>query len=194
LINEFVYVFNNPHIERPSTFTVKLLYITIIAFVALGFQAKDLTQDLKEAKIKFDLVGRIWYLADKRKHNESTVLYYKRMPFDDKAKLRVIPGITIVIDVLKTEINAEEYSKSLRTNSNVEVTEEFDSKSGKFEFEDAVGYKGTYVDQFKNEHTVLVVHGVNGKKGFQFICDVFSSHFDNVESEFLKTIKTIRKK
>ena len=173
---------------------MKILSISLVALAFAGFQSKDLTQDLKEAKIKFDLVGRIWYLADKRKLGETTVYYYKRMPIEDKNKLRVIPGISVAIEELKNEVDAKAYSRSIRDKSNVEVSEEFDTDSEKFDYENAVGYRGIYVDQFKHEHTVYVVHGVNGKRGFQFICDVYTSHIGDVENEFLKTIKTIRKK
>jgi hypothetical protein len=90
-------------------------------------------------------------------------------------------------------MDAVTYSALKRSKVNFEVLEVYTHEGGQIGFQNAIGYKGKYVDNGGLDHTIYIVHGVNGKKGFQFICDVTTNILDKVEDEFFMTLKSIRK-
>lgn len=67
-----------------------------------------------------------------------------------------------------------------------------DSKTAKIKFGNAIRYKGTYQDN-GTEHTIYIVHLINMDKGVRVICDIASALFPKYESEFLKTLISIKK-
>jgi hypothetical protein len=152
-----------------------------------------LTQELKEAKIKIDLPNDSWFLADKQENNGMTVYYFKRQPIEDNEERKIIPNISVIIEDVDKDLDAVTYSALKRSRVNFEVLEVFTHESGQIKFQNAIGYKGKYVDKGGLDHTIYIVHGINGKKGLQFICDVTTNILDKVENEFLVTLKSIRK-
>src|SRR6478609_4488787 len=155
---------------------MKILVLTLLTFTAFGLFTDELTQELREAKIKIDLPNDSWFLANKQEINGLTIYYFKRKPIEDIDK----------------NMDAITYSALKRSKVSFEVSEVFTHENGKINYENAIGYKGKYVDKGLN-HTVYVIHGINGKKGLQFICDVTTNILDKVDGEFLTTLKSIRK-
>lgn len=152
-----------------------------------------MTQELKEAKVKIDLPNDSWFLADKQENKGMTIYFFKRHPIEDDEGRKIIPNISVIIEDVDKGLDAVAYSAMKRSRVNFEVLEVFTHTNGQIEFQNAVGYKGKYVDTGGLAHTIYVVHGINGKKGLQFICDVTTNILDQVDNEFMATLKSIRK-
>ena len=171
---------------------MKILVLTLLTFTAFGLFTDELTQELKEAKIKIDLPNDSWFLANKQEINGLTIYYFKRKPIEDSEGRQIIPNISVIIEDVDKNMDAITYSALKRSKVSFEVSEVFTHENGKINYENAIGYKGKYVDKGL-DHTVYVIHGINGKKGLQFICDVTTNILDKVDGEFLTTLKSIRK-
>lgn len=172
---------------------MKLLTIILLALTTLGLRSDELTQELKEAKIKIDLPNDSWFLADKQENKEMTVYYFKRKSIEDNDGRQIIPNISVIIEDVDKTLDAVTYSALKRSKVNFEVLEVFNHDSGPIKYENAIGYKGKYVDKYDLDHTIYIVHGINGTKGLQFIFDVTTNILDKVDNEFLATLKSIRK-
>jgi hypothetical protein len=172
---------------------MKLLTILFLTLLSFGLKTDNLTQDLKEAKIKIDLPNDSWFLADKQETKGMTVYYFKRKPIEDNEGRKIIPNISVIIEDVDRDLDAVTYSAMKRSKVNFKVLEVFTHESGTIKYENAIGYKGSYVDKNELDHTIYIVHGINGKKGLQFICDVTTNILDQVDNEFLTTLKSIRK-
>lgn len=172
---------------------MKLVTIVFLTLTTFGLSTSELTQELKEAKIKIDLPNDSWFLADKQENKAMTVYYFKRQPIEDDDGRKIIPNIAVIIEDVDKDLDAVTYSTLKRSKVNFEVLKVFTHEGGQIGFQNAVGYKGKYVDQGGLDHTIYIIHGINEKKGIQFICDVTTNILDKVESEFLVTLKSIRK-
>ena len=123
----------------------------LFALTAFAFTGEDLTQNIKEAKIRIDLPNASWSLSDKRSEGDMSVYIFKREPVIDADGRQIIPNIAVIVDEVE------------------------------------------YTDQGGLDHTIYVVHGINGTKGFQLICDVTTNIHDKVVDEFFHTLKSVRK-
>ena len=170
---------------------MRLLSVVILALTTLG--PADFTHDLKEAKLKIDLPNDSWSLTDKQDNNGMTVYIFKRQPIEDSEGRQIIPNIAVIIEEVDKKLDAVTFSALKRSKVNFEVAEVYTHEGGQIGLKNAVGYKGKYVDKGGLEHTIYVVHGINDRKGLQFICDVTTNVLAQVESEFLTTLKSIRK-
>jgi hypothetical protein len=85
------------------------------------------------------------------------------------------------------------WSVNKRGSAPFDVDKVFIHGDGPINFLNAVAYKGKYVDEYKLEHTVYVVHAINNNMGIQVIFDATTSVFDQVDKEFQTTMKSIRK-
>lgn len=169
------------------------ILIIILIILAATLPAIDLTQDLKEARIKIDLPNDSWALAD-RSENKGMVIYsYKRKPVDDRDGRHIIPNMAVIIEDVDKKMDAVTYSALKRSQVKFDVSEVFTHEKGPIKFENAIGYKGTYTDSGGLEHTVYVVHAINERKGIQFICDATTDVLAQVEDEFRRALKSIRK-
>lgn len=172
---------------------IKLLTTFLFAFIALAFKADDLTQDLKEAKIKMDLPNDSWSLADKKNERNMAVYIYKRQPIEDAEGRQIIPNIAVIIEDVEKDLDVIAYTALKRSKVSFEVLKVYTHHEGQIAYENAIGYKGKYTDKGGLDHTIYVLHGINGRKGFQLICDVTTNIHDKVEAEFFSTLKSIRK-
>ena len=168
---------------------ISIILITVTAILP----ASDLTQDIKEAKIKIDLPNDSWALAN-RSENKGMIIYsYKRKPVDDSEGRHIIPNMAVIIEDVEKKVDAVKYSALKRSQVKFDVSEVFTHGKGPIKFVNAIGYKGTYTDSGGLEHTVYVIHAINERKGIQFICDATTGVLEKVEAEFLATLKSIRK-
>lgn len=74
----------------------------------------------------------------------------------------------------------------------LDVAKTFFHKDGIINYTNAVGYKGTYIDQASLGHTVYVVHAINEDKGLQIILDTTTDTFSAMDTGFLQILKSIR--
>jgi hypothetical protein len=172
---------------------MKSVIIGLLTLTAQALLTGDLTQELKEAKIKVDLPNDSWYLASKQDVNEVVVYNFKRKPIEDNEGRQIIPNISVIIENVDNELDAVTYSALKRSKVNFKISEVFTHESGLIGLQNAIGYKGTYTDKGGLDHTVYIVHCINNKKGVQLICDTTTDILDKMESEFLMTLESIRK-
>jgi len=171
---------------------MKIISIIVIALTAI-LPASDLTQDIKEAKIKIDLPNDSWALANRSENKGMTIYSYKRKPVDDSEGRHIIPNMAVIIEDVDRKMDAVTYSALKRSQVHFDVSEVFTHDKGPIQFVNAIGYKGTYTDSGGLEHTVFVIHAINERKGIQFICDATTDVLEKVEGEFFLTLKSIRR-
>ena len=75
---------------------------------------------------------------------------------------------------------------------NIDVEQTFIYGDGIINFINAVGYKGSYVDNNPLTHIVYVVHTINGDEGIQLILDTTLETFSLVNPDFLAVLKSFR--
>ena len=172
---------------------MKSVIIGLFTLISQALLTGDLTQELKEAKIKIDLPNDSWYLASRQEVKEMVVYNFKRTPIEDNDGRQIIPNISVIIENVDEDIDAVTYSALKRSKVNFKVSEVYTHEGGRIGLQNAIGYKGTYTDKGGLDHTVYIVHGINNKKGIQLICDTTTDILDKMESEFLMTLESIRK-
>ena len=172
---------------------MKFIIIALFSFVAFGFKSDALTQDIKEGGVKIDLPNDLWSLSDKQKKNSMAVYIFKRKPIGDPDGRQIIPNIAVIVEDVDKNMDAISYSVLKRTNIHFEVVKVYTHEDKLIDFENAIAYKGTYVDKGDLEHTIYIVHGINERKGLQFIFDTTTNVLSQVEGEFLASLKSIRK-
>jgi len=167
-----------------KTFLLTLLLVNIIT----GF-----SQELiKEASLSFKLPNDKWELKGKQDKNGKQVYFFKRESIKDKLGRDVIPNISIIVEDVDKKLDVVTFSALKRGQVNFEVDEVFIHEKGIIDFKNAIGYKGRYTDKF-GEHTIYVLHAINKKKGLQIFFDVLTGVFEELDSEFKFTLKSIKK-
>jgi hypothetical protein len=165
----------------------------LVLWMNSGWQTRELTHELKEAKLLIDLPNENWFLANKQESNGRIVYFFKREAIEDAEGRKIIPNIGVVIEDVEKDMDAVRYSALKRSAASFEVLEVFTHESGRLKFQNAVGYKGKYVDRYELDHSLYIIHAVNSGKGIQLICDATASVMEKVEGEFKKTLMSIRK-
>lgn len=163
-----------------------LLTLTLNIFFGNGQEL------IEEAKISIKLPNDSWELKNKVDQNGIQVYFFKREPIIDSIGREVIPNISIIVEDVNNNLDVVTYSALKRSQVKFKVIEVFIHEDELIDFKNAVGYKGKYNDQF-GEHTVYIVHAINNNKGLQIIFDVLTGLFDNLDSEFKITLKSIKK-
>lgn len=173
----------------------KVIFIIPLLIVFMS-QLYGQTQKIKEASILFDLPNKEWELKSTQSNNGTTAYFYKRTPIVDSANRSVIPNIAVIVESIPVSTNLIAYSAQKRVLVPFDVKDVFtyEKENTKINYENAIGYEGVYKDKSGLDHTVYVLHLINGKKGIQMIFDITSELFEKYKSEFLETIKSIRKK
>jgi hypothetical protein len=168
-----------------------LTRILTLLFVFLNSIA--FSQELiKEAKLKFDLPNDSWALKDKQFAEGKKIYFYKRESIKDKSGRNVIPNISVITEKVSKNQDVVTYSAFKRMEISFDVDKVFTHEDELIEFQNAIGYKGQYQDQY-GKHTIYVIYLINNKKGIQMIFDVTSDLFNELDEEFKKTMKSIQK-
>jgi hypothetical protein len=162
-----------------------LLLIVISLQIAYG---KEL---INEASISIVLPNKKWELKDKQNTNGMNVYYFKREPIKDSLDRDVIPNISIIVEKINDSLDIVSYSILKRMKVNYNVDKVFIHDDGINNFVNAIGYKGSYTDQF-GEHTIYVIYAINNQKGIQIFFDVLSCLFDKLDPEFQITLKSLK--
>lgn len=167
-----------------------LLLLLLMPFAGIYGQTEKLT----EADIQFDLPNKQWALKDKQENNNMLVLFYKRQPITDKSGRQIIPNIAFIVETVPDTTDLVVWSMQKRSLKPFEVKEVItcNSKPAKLKHKYAIGYKGNYTDKGGIEHTIYVVHLIHKGKGVQIFLDITAELFPKYESEFLKTIGSIK--
>ena len=171
--------------------SMKLLITTLFLSITFGISQSKFTHDIQEAGIKIDLPNDAWALADKQS-SKRTIYSFKRKSIADSSGREIIPNMAVIIEDVPEGTDAVTFSASKRLQIPFDVLDVFTHESGNLNFKNAIAYKGTYEDRLKIEHTIFIVHGINEKKGIQFICDATTEVFGKIQGEFLSTMKSIR--
>lgn len=153
--------------------------------------AQDSVYVFEEANVKLNIPNSHWHLQPKQEKNGYTIYVFKRDPVLDSAGRKIIPNAAVVIEKVQPKTDAIIYSVNKRANGGFDVTKVFSHEDGTISYLNAVGYKGTYTDQI--DHTVYVVHAINGDKGMQIILDTSTETFATLEPEFLQILKSFKK-
>ena len=166
--------------------------LTIVSFVFLVLTTDPLVQNIKEAKLKINLPNAEWFLADRIDKGNLVVYQYKRSPIEDDEQRKIIPNIAVIVEEIDKKTDVMAYSLMKRLKTPFEVDEVFIHDSGRIDFKNAIAYRGHYTDGEGMEHTIYIVHAISNKKGIQVIMDTTSNILDQVDSEFLSALKSIR--
>jgi hypothetical protein len=161
-------------------------------FLANHSYAADSTYLFKEANIKVNVPNSVWHLRPRQEKNGYTIYLFKRDPIIDSLNRSIIPNIGIIIEKISPKTDVVTYSVNKRANMNIDVDKTFMHGDGIINFINAVGYKGSYVDDNHLSHIVYVVHAINGDKGIQLILDTTSETFSSVDPDFLVVLKSFR--
>ncbi len=174
---------------------IKILSRFMVVFFFLGYHgalhAQDTVYLFREANIKLNIPNSRWHLQPKQVKNGFTIYLFKRDPVLDSSHRQIIPNAAVIIEKIPPKMDVVTYSVNKRAQSFFSVTKMFIHDDGTINYKNAVGYKGTYTD--KVDHTVYVVHAINGDKGLQIILDTTTETFAALEAEFLQILKSIRK-
>lgn len=146
---------------------------------------------IKEAEVSLQLPNDKWELKDKVEQNGMQIYFFKREPIIDSIGRSVVPNISVIVEKVNKKLDVVTYSMLKRSQVNFEVLDTFIYEDGLIDFENAIGYKGKYIDQI-GEHTVYVVHAINNKRGLQIFFDVLTELFDSLDDEFKVTLKSIK--
>jgi hypothetical protein len=171
----------------------KLLFRLAVAMIFLchtgELRAADSVYVFTEAHIKATLQASHWHLQPKQAQNGMTIYVFKRDPILDSSGRSIIPNFAVIIEPVDQKMDVVTFSVNKRGQNAFDVTDMFTHEGGPIKYINAVGYKGTYTDALP--HTVYVVHGINGSKGFQIILDTTTQTFAAMGAEFLGILQSI---
>lgn len=163
----------------------------ILAFAIDPSGEKTISVKLKEAKMSMVLAGEQWSMAEYDERSVPVLYIYQREPLFDAMGGAVVPNITILIEELPLGKDVAGFSASKRAANPFEMDRMLTHQNGDLGFKNAIGYQGHYVENGR-EHTVLVVHAINGLYGVELICDVPTELFAEVAPEFRTTVRSLR--
>jgi hypothetical protein len=174
-------------------FLFRLALIFFSLFLTKDTFASDSVYVFKEANIRIDIPTSAWHLRPKEKRNGYIIYTFKRDPIQDSADRSIIPNVAVVIEKIDPKMDVVTYSVNKRANNAFHVDQMFFPGEGMIDLVNAVAYKGSYIDQNHLNHTVYVVHAINGDKGIQIIMDTTTETFPLIDPEFRQILRSIRK-
>ena len=102
----------------------------LFALTAFAFTGEDLTQNIKEAKIRIDLPNASWSLSDKRSEGDMSVYIFKREPVIDADGRQIIPNIAVIVEEVEKDLDVVEYTALKRSKVSFEVEKVYTSHDG----------------------------------------------------------------
>jgi hypothetical protein len=148
-------------------------------------------EKISEAKLTLKLPNNKWELKNKVEQNEAQIYIYKREPIINDDGREVISNIAVIVEDINEDSDVVTYSVFKRSQVGFEVLEVFTPGDGLLFFQNAIGYKGKYKDQH-GEHTIYCLYAINNNKGVQIIFDVLTDLFNELDTEFQLTLKSIK--
>lgn len=170
----------------------RLLAVFFFCQYGEGYAA-DSVYIFKEAHLMLNIPNSHWHLQPKQDKNGFIIYVFKRDPILDSADRNVIPNVGVVIEKIDSNTDIVTYSVNKRASGFFSVAKMFTHEEGTIDYINAVGYKGTYIDQASVSHTVYVVHAINGDSGLQIILDTTTETLPAIDAEFLQILKSLRK-
>ncbi len=170
---------------------VRALLYTTLAFALGSADGKSVGVKLKEAKMFMELAGKQWSRAEYDERSVPVLYIYQRDPLLDAQGEPVVPNIAVTIEELPLGKDVAAFSASKRAATPFTVDRMLTHQGGDLKYKNAIGFQGRYTGNDR-EHTVLVVHAINGLYGVELICDVPSELFEQVAPEFRSTVRSLR--
>ncbi len=169
-----------------------LSIFTLLSFFSCFAQSETVTL----AKLKFELPNNKWKINNDE-FKQAFIYNYEREAIIDKQGTRIIPVIAFIVETIPAGTDVVQYSIAKRSSDRrgLKISEVFswDTNKTKITYKNAVGYKGTYIDDDTGkEHTIYWIHLINNDKGVQVIMDMTSELVVKYGAEFLKSIESIR--
>ena len=165
--------------------------LLVFSTILLTSQILYSQQIIKEAKISIDLPNEKWELKDTQISNGQKIYFFKRESLKDSQGRDVVPNISIITEKVSKNQDVVTYSAYKRMQTPFDVDSIFIHDSGIIDFENAIGYLGSYQDKH-GPHKVYVIYAFNNKRGVQIFFDVTSDLFEIMDSEFKKTLKSLK--
>jgi hypothetical protein len=162
--------------------TKLLIFFIFALFECRQNNLKDWTQELTEAKLLVDFPSDNWRLNFKDEKKKVTTYKFKWGSSSDQ---RFNSGhvFVYILDSVNRKADIETFWLQIRPGDNYKYDERFDFTSGKLGLKKAIGYK------VNNQY---VINAIANGKGVQFILQASGDIDNNLDSDFLKIIKSIR--
>lgn len=172
---------------------MKLFWLALLIFYTWQQPDEKPIVSITEAGLKFTIPTKEWK-PNPREVLGNIVLYnLKREPITDSLNRGIIANISILVEDIRPGTTVTAFSKMKRKEVDFGVDRIVTKDQGILAYPLSLGFEGHYVDQSKNEHKILVVHAVNGKKGIQMICDATPSVWPKVKDEFYAAVGSLTK-
>ena len=171
-----------------------LLFTAAVSIVIASVAQADSTESyyLEEPSISLDLPASVWHQPLRQETNRLVVYIFKREPVKDPDNRQVIPNIAVITETIPEESDVVTYSIQKKLKTPFDIDEVFTHDDGWITYLNAIGYKGSYIDDNSLPHTIFMVYAIHATKGIQIILDTTTGTYDQIEKEFLIVLKSIR--
>ena len=136
---------------------------------------------------------RNWCLEDQFKEGKLMNFVFSRNGDSETLKSGVVPSCILSLEYIGEENTLLDYSSFKRRRLSVDIHRVIAKEQELFSLENSMGYLGSYNDDKKKKHKVVVFHTIQNGIGVEMILDIRQEDYENLKKEAVYILRSIKK-
>nr|WP_320119359.1 hypothetical protein [uncultured Marinifilum sp.] len=133
-----------------------------------------------------------WCLTDQFKEKGQMNFTFARRGSNKGIKTDFTPNSILSLEFVGEESNLVDYSSFRRRSLSVDIHKVITKEQNLFSLPNSMGYLGTYLDNDKNKHSVIIVHSIQKGIGIEYIIDVRQEDYENFKKEAVYMLRSMK--
>jgi antitoxin component YwqK of YwqJK toxin-antitoxin module len=134
-----------------------------------------------------------WCLADQFKEGDLMNFVFSRNGGIEELKSDVNPTCILSLEYIGEDNELLDYSSHRRRRLTVDIHKVIAKEQELFSLENSMGYLGSYNDDKKKKHTVVVFHTIQNGIGVEMLLDIRQEDYASLKKEAVYILRSIKK-
>ncbi|NOU58609.1 toxin-antitoxin system YwqK family antitoxin [Marinifilum sp. JC070] len=134
-----------------------------------------------------------WCLTDQFKEEEIMHFLFARNGESQNLISGVTPNCILSMEYIGADQKLLDYSSYKRRRLTVDIHKVIAKEQELFSLENSMGYLGSYSDDQKKKHTVIVFHTIQNEIGVEMIMDIREEDYESLKKEAVQILRSIKK-
>ncbi|WP_421919202.1 toxin-antitoxin system YwqK family antitoxin [Marinifilum sp.] len=134
-----------------------------------------------------------WCLTDQFKDGELTNFVFSRTQGNEQLTGNAVPTCILSLEYIGGDHKLLDYSSYKRRRLTVDIHKVISKEQDLFSIENSMGYLGSYDDDKKKKHTVVVFHTIQKQIGVEMIIDIQQEDYESLKKEAVYILQSIKK-
>lgn len=133
-----------------------------------------------------------WCLTDQFKEEGQMNFTFARRGTSKAIKTGFTPNSILSLEFVGKESSLVDYSSFRRRSLSVDINKVITREQNLFSLPNSMGYLGTYLEDNKDKHRVIIVHSIQKGIGIEFILDTRQEDYESFKKEAVYILRSMK--